>query len=415
MNTKGKQISTTINTKRKRLYTSIAASLAVVGAATLVIVGSGEVLYGHGSVAHAAEAPASAPEVDAANVVAATITDFQSYSGRMEAIDKVDIRPQVPGTIVAVHFKDGSIVKKGDPLFTIDQRPYIAEVDRAAAQLAAAQARNGYTATDAARAERLLADNAIAKRDYDQSQNAAREAVANLKAAQAALETAKINLAYTQISAPVGGRVSRAELTLGNIVSTGASAPLLTTVMSVSPIYASFDVDEQTYLRYLSRSNKGGTVPVALGLADEAGYSREGRIDSVDNRLDSGSGTIRVRARFDNADGALVPGLYARIKVGGGSPHAAALVDDAAIGTDQDKKFVMVVDADSKVQYREVQTGNLHDGLRVIDKGLKAGERVIVNGLQRAKAKDTVRAKLVPMPGATTTADSAGKTANAGA
>lgn len=387
-----------MNLNRKRLYSALAAALVIAGA------GSTALIYGHGSRVSAAEAPPQAAEVDAAYVVAATITDFQSYSGRIEAIDKVDIRPLVPGTIVAVHFKDGSFVKKGDPLFTIDPRPYAAEVDRAAAQLAAAQARNGYSATDAARAERLLADNAIAKRDYDQTQNAAHEALANLKAAQAALETAKINLAYTQIVAPVAGRVSRAELTLGNIVSTGASAPLLTTIMSVSPIYASFDVDEQTYLRYLSHDmgrDSKTSVPVSLGLADESGYSREGRIDSVDNRLDTGSGTIRVRARFDNGDGALVPGLYARVKVGGGAPHRAVMVDDAAIGTDQDKKFVMVVDAQNKAQYREVHTGNLHDGLRVIDSGMQPGERIIVNGLQRARPNDTVRVKLVAMTGAT--------------
>src|SRR5471032_1524068 len=208
--------SSAMNLNRKRLYSALAAELVIAGA------GSTALLYGHGSRVSAAEAPPAAAEVDAAYVVA-TITDFQSYSGRIEAIDKVDIRPLVPGTIVAVHFKDGSFVKKGDPLFTIDPRPYAAEVDRASAQLAAAQARNGYSATDAARAERLLADNAIAKRDYDQTQNAAHEALANLKAAQAALETAKINLTYTQIVAPVAGRVSRAELTLGNIVSTGAS------------------------------------------------------------------------------------------------------------------------------------------------------------------------------------------------
>jgi multidrug efflux system membrane fusion protein len=187
-------------------------------------------------------------------------------------------------------------------------------------------------------------------------------------------------------------------MTVGNVVSTGAGAPLLTTIVSVSPIYASFEVDEQTYLRYLSRDSKTA-VPVALGLADESGYSREGRVDSVDNRLDTNSGTIRVRARFDNADGALVPGLYARVKVGGGTPHQALMVDDAAIGTDQDKKFVMVVDASNKAQYREVHTGNLHDGLRVIDSGMQAGERIIVNGLQRARPDDTVRVKVVAMTG----------------
>ncbi|SAL11326.1 multidrug efflux system exported protein [Caballeronia terrestris] len=379
---------------RKRIYASLGAALVVAA------VGGYTAWRGHGDVpvnsAEAAAHSATATEVDVATVVSKTITDWQNYSGRLEAVDKVDIRPLVPGTIVAVHFKDGALVKKGDPLFTIDPRPYVAEVDRAAAQVASAQARNGYTSTDAARAERLLADNAIAKRDYDEKQNASREAIAGLKAAQAALETAKINLTYTNIVAPVSGRVSRAEMTVGNIVSTGANAPLLTTLVSVSPIYASFDMDEQTYLRYLSRDTKA-TVPVSLGLANEDGYSREGTVASVDNRIDTNSGTIRVRARFDNADGALLPGLYARVKVGGGTPHPAVLVDDAAIGTDQDKKYVMVVDKDNRVQYREVTLGTQQEGLRVITKGLAPGERIVVNGLQRVRPNDVVKANGVSM------------------
>ena len=378
---------------RKRIYAALGATLIIAGE------GGYTAWRGHGDAAvNAAQAAAHPPatEVDVAAVVSKTITDWQSYSGRLEAIDRVDIRPLVPGTIVAVHFKDGALVKKGDQLFTIDPRPYVAEVDRAAAQLAAAQARNVYTSTDAARAERLLADNAIAKRDYDEKQNAAREAAANVKAAQAALESARVNLTYTNIVAPVSGRVSRAEMTLGNVVANGANAPLLTTLVSVSPIYASFDVDEQTYLRYLSHDAKG-TVPVSLGLANEDGYSREGVVDSVDNRLDTSSGTIRVRARFNNPDGALVPGLYARIRVGGGTPHPAVMIDDTAIGTDQDKKYVMVVDRDSRAQYREVTLGPLHDGLRVITKGLAPGERIVVNGLQRVRPNDVVKANAVAM------------------
>jgi multidrug efflux system membrane fusion protein len=385
---------------RKRLTVALGATLVVAG------IGAFTAMHGFGrgdlpvNGAEAAIKPAApAMEVDVATVVSKTITDYQNYSGRLEAVDKVEIRPLVPGTIVAVHFTDGALVKKGDPLFTIDPRPYVAAVDQAAAQLAAAQARNGYTSTDAARAERLLADNAIAKRDYDEKQNSSHEAAANLKAAQAALETAKINLTYTQIVAPVSGRVSRAEMTVGNIVSTGSSAPLLTTLVSVSPIYASFDVDEQTYLRYLSRDSRA-SVPVSLGLANEEGFSREGKVASVDNQLDTGSGTIRVRARFDNADGSLVPGLYARIKVGGGTPHPAVLIDDAAIGTDQDKKFVMVVDHDNRVQYREVTLGTLSDGLRVIAKGLQPGERIVVNGLQRVRPNDVVKANSVAMASA---------------
>jgi multidrug efflux system membrane fusion protein len=367
-------------------------------AALVVVVLAGLGTFGAIRVdASSPAAPTIVPEVDVATVVQKTITDWQSYSGRLEAVQKVDVRSQVPGTIVSVNFKDGALVKQGDTLFVIDPRPYEAEVDRAEAQLAAAQARTGYTQSDWERAQRLIVDNAIAKRDYDEKQNAAREASANLKAAQAALESARINLGYTKIVAPVSGRVSRAEITVGNVVAAGASSAPLTTLVSVSPIYASFDADEQTYLQYLSRAKDGSKVPVELGLADEAGYSRSGTIESVDNRLDTSSGTIRVRAKFDNADGALIPGLYARVKVGGSAPHPALLIDDAAVGTDQDKKFVLVVDQGNHVVYREITTGSMQGNLRVVKDGLKPGDRIVVNGVQRVRPGDTVRAHMVPM------------------
>ncbi|WP_186153201.1 efflux RND transporter periplasmic adaptor subunit [Burkholderia gladioli] len=380
-----------LRTPRSRIA---AAALAVV-----VAVGGGA----FGVIRASASAPQNAApplqEVDVANVLSKTITDWQTYSGRLEAIERVDVRPLVSGTIVSVNFKDGALVKKGDVLFVIDPRPYQAEVDRTAAQLAAAQARDGYAQTDWQRAQRLIGDNAIAKRDYDEKQNAARESAANVKAAAAALEAAKINLGYTRIVAPFTGRASRAEITLGNVVSAGASAAPLTTLVSVSPIYASFDADEQTYLRYIGNQRDGRKVPVDLGLANESGYSRSGVIDSVDNRLDTSSGTIRVRARFDNADGTLVPGLYARVKVDGSAPHPALLVDDAAINTDQDKKFVFVVDAQGQVAYREVKIGSLHGNQRVIAGGLQASDRVVVNGTQRVRPGEQVKVHMVPMTG----------------
>lgn len=380
-----------LRTPRSRIALAALATLAIAGLGTF------------GAIRVNASAPDKSapplPEVDVAAVVTRTVTDWQTYSGRLEAVEKVDIRPQVSGTIVSVNFKDGALVRKDDVLYVIDPRPYQAEVDRAAAQLAGAQARDGYAQSDWQRAQRLIGDNAIAKRDYDEKQNAAREATANLKAAQAALETARINLGYTRITAPVSGRVSRAEITVGNVVSAGASAAPLTTLVSVSPIYASFDADEQTYLQYINGARDGRKVPVELGLANETGYSRRGTIDSVDNRLDTSSGTIRVRARFDNADGTLVPGLYARIKVGGSAPHPALLVDDAAINTDQDKKFVFVVDAQGRVSYREVQPGLQHGNQREIVSGLAAGDRVIVSGTQRARPGAQVKPRVVPMTG----------------
>ena len=346
----------------------------------------------------AAAAPAATP-VEVAEVSRQTIIDWQDYSGRLEAVDRVEIRPLVSGTLTAVHFRDGARVKKGDVLFTIDPRPYAAEVERAQAQLAAAETRAGYTATELARGQRLAADNAIAKRDLDEKQNAAREAAAQVQAAQAALTAAKLNLEYTRITAPVSGRISRAEVTVGNIVAAGAATTPLTTLVSMDRIYAAFDVDEQSFLKYVNpaRAAGGEPVPVFLGLADEEGHSRRGTVASVDNRLDTSSGTIRVRAVFDNADGLLLPGLYARIRLGGGAPREAVLIDERAIGTDQDKRFVLVVDETNRTAYREVRLGARQSGLRIIENGLNAGERIVVSGLQRTRPGDTVAPKSVPM------------------
>jgi membrane fusion protein, multidrug efflux system len=347
---------------------------------------------------HGQDASAQPVEVDVAQVVNKPVTEWQTYSGRLEAIERVDVRAQVPGTIVKVYFRDGQLVKKGDPLFLIDPRPYTAAVDRAVAQVAAAKARAVFTTADYARAQKLLAGNAISKRDFDDRFNASLTATADVKAAEAALEEARVNLGYTAINAPVDGKVSRAERTLGNIVAAGYSSPSLTTLVSISPIYADFDVDEQTYLQYLSQASQR-EVPVHLGLATDTGTPRAGKVASVDNQLNNTTGTIRVRASFDNADGAMVPGLFARVSVGAGTPHQAILIDDRAISTDQAKKFVLVVDDKSAAQYRAVTLGNLVDGLRIVDAGLKPGERIIVSGFQRVHPGDTIKAKSVPMTG----------------
>ncbi len=334
--------------------------------------------------AHAQTAvPAGAP-VDVAPAIGRPIIDWQRYSGRLQAIDRVDIRPLVSGTLAQVHFKDGALVKKGDLLFTIDPRPYEAEVERA-------EARAAYTAADLARARRLLAENAIARRDYDQKESDAR-------AAAAALKTARINLGYTRIVAPIDGRVSRAEVTAGNVVSAGASSAVLTTIVSVSRMYASFNVDEQTFLRHVDANRlKGVPIPVQMGLADEKGYPHHGVVASVDNQLDPGSGTIRVRAVFDNRDGLMVPGLYARVRLGGSAPHEAVLVDEKAIGTDQDKRYVLVLDKANHADYRAVKLGASVGTLRVVTHGLAAGERIVVGGLQRVRPGDLVAPNLVSM------------------
>lgn len=347
-----------------------------------------------------ADEPAAAPPataVEVARVPSRKVIDWQRYSGRLEAVDRVEIRPQVSGQITRVHFQDGSLVKKGDPLFTIDPRPFQAALAQAEAALAAADARNAFAASELARSERLLADNAIARRDHESRQNSAREAQANLLAARAALEVARLNLAYTHITAPVDGRVSRAEVTVGNVVGTGTASPALTTVVSVAKLYAAFDVDEPTYLRSVAASRSGKSAPVFLGLTSEEGYPRQGRVSSVDNRVDSASGTIRVRAVFDNPDGVLLPGLYARIRLGGTAEHDALLVDERAVSTDQDKRFVLVLDDSNHAQYREVRVGAMQDGLRVVESGLKAGERIVVNGLQRVRPGALIAPTEVPM------------------
>lgn len=355
--------------------------------------------YGLVSSAGASQQPAApaATPVDVAPVVARNVAEWDEFSGRIEAVERVEVRPLVSGTVTAVHFKDGSIVKKGDALFTIDPRPYAAEVARTQAALTAAKSRVAYTTSELDRAQKLVADNAIARREFEEKENAAREAQANQLGAAAALDAAKLNLEYTHIVAPVSGRVSRAEITVGNVVATGGAAPVLTTLVSVSPMYVAFDADEQSYLRYSAKAAQGTKTPVYIGLANEDGYTREGAIQSVDNRLDVRSGTIRVRATLDNADGRLTPGLYARVRMSTGAPHDAILISDKAIGTDQDKKFVLVVDAANKTSYRAVTVGASIDGLRVVKSGLKAGDRIVVNGIQRVRPGDAVAPNAVTM------------------
>lgn len=382
--------------KQKSAMIAVAAALGLA-----VAIGAGYRAFAGNEVktANSALAQPAATPVSVAAVIDNTITEWDEFSGRLEAVERVEIRPRVSGTIDAIHFQEGALVKKGDVLFVIDPRPYAAEVSRAEASLAAAQARAAYSQSELARAGRLLADNAIAKREFDERENAAREAQAALRGAQAALETARLNLGYTRITAPVAGRVSRAEITVGNLVAGSANAPVLTTLVSVSPIYASFEADEQSFLKYAANGSAGNSrqLPVHLGLANEEGYPRQGRVQSVDNRLDPRAGTIRVRAVFDNADGKLTPGLYARIRLGGTAPHRAILVNERVVGTDQGKKFVLVVGEGNKVAYREVKLGPVHDGLRVVREGLEANERLVVNGLQRVKPGDVVDPKMVAM------------------
>lgn len=379
-------------------------ALSAIFVAILATGGSFMLLHENADAKAAPTAAQQAATVDVAPVVSKTIIDWQEYSGRLEAIDQVDIRPQVSGKLIAVHFKDGSLVKKGDLLFTIDPRPFEAELNRAKAQLASAEAQVTYTASNLSRIQRLIQSNAVSRQELDLAENDARSANANLQAARAAVQSARLNLEYTRITAPVSGRISRAEVTVGNVVSAGNGAQVLTSLVSVSRLYASFDVDEQTYLKYISNQRNSAQVPIYMGLANETGFTREGTINSIDNNLNTTSGTIRVRATFDNPNGVLLPGLYARIRLGGGQPRPAILISPTAVGVDQDKRFVVVVDAKNQTAYREVKLGAQQDGLQIVNSGLQAGDRIVVNGLQRIRPGDPVTPHLVPMPNSQITA-----------
>jgi multidrug efflux system membrane fusion protein len=368
----------------------IIAALAIAGLAGAGITGCADATSND---APAAAAP-SAPPVTSAVVIQRAVTETQEFSGRLEAIEVVAIRPRVSGYITAVNFKPGAEVKKGEVLFVIDPRPYQAEADRTKAVAAAAQARAGLARLELQRAELLLADKAIAQREFDERSAGQKELDASVRAAQAEHETARLNLAYTRVTSPIDGRVSKAEITLGNLVDATA---VLTSVVSLERIYASFDGDESTYLRVSRRTNAGQPVDVKVGLAGEEGFPHSGKLEFVDNQLDSRSGSVRMRATLANADRALAPGLFARVQIAGGAPTPQILIVDRAINTDQDRKFVYVVDKDGKAEYRSVKLGPLDDGLRIVREGLKPGEKIVVNGLQRVRPGAPIAAQVVPM------------------
>lgn len=362
------------------------------------------VLQGCRSEANPQDA-APLPQVSVAAALQRDVQEWDEFTGRLEAVESVEVRPRVTGYIESVNFTEGSVVKKGDLLFVIDQRPYRAELDRAQAELARAVARAELSATDVERSEKLLGVKAVSREEYDQRVNAQRESQANVEAARAAVTAAKLNLEFTRVTAPIGGRVSRAVVTSGNLVTGGSTqATLLTTVVSIDPIYVTFEGDEQVYLKYTELARRGdrpssrdAANPVLMALANEEGFPHKGAMTFVDNQVDPRTGTIRARASFDNKDGYLTPGLFARVKLLGHNSHPAVLVDDRAIGTDQSQKFVYVIDSDNKVAYRSVKVGRLSDGLRIVQEGLQPGENVIVNGLQRVRPGATVAPEKVAM------------------
>jgi multidrug efflux system membrane fusion protein len=378
------------------------AGLSIVAAA--VVLGTvGPALSGLG--ASQAEAPAgdaaapAAIPVSVAEVAQREVSVWETFSGRLEAVQRVEVRPRVAGAVQAVHFREGALVKAGDLLFTLDPAPYAAEVERAQAQLAAAQARLSQARSEQQRAERLWEERAIAQRELDERSHGQHEAEANLRAAQASLLSAQLSLQYTQVRAPVAGRIGRVEVTPGNLVAAGPGAPVLATLVSVNPIYASFDADEQVVARVLADAGSGlvpaqlERVPVRMDGPTHA----EGRLQLVDNQVDARSGTVRLRAVFDNRDGSLMPGQFARLQLGQPRSASAVLVSERAVGTDQDKRFVIVVGPDNKAAWREVQLGAAVDGLRIVTQGLQGGERVVVNGLHRVRPGTLVAPQPVAM------------------
>jgi membrane fusion protein, multidrug efflux system len=349
--------------------------------------------------------PAAVP-VSVAVVEQRDVALWDEFSGRLEAVERVEVRSRVAGAVKAVHFREGALVNEGELLITIDPDPYAAEVERAKAQVLAAEARLAYTQKEQDRARRLQQANsgAISESNVDQRVGAYREAEGNLRAAQAALQTAQLNLDYTQVRAPVAGRVGKLEITVGNLIAAGPGAPVLTSLVSVDPIYASFNADEEVVARALKALGANAhaqvdRIPVRMNTATTNGTTYEGHLQLIDNQVDAKSGTVRVRAVFGNADGGLIPGQFARLRMGQPTTEPALVVNERAIGTDQNKKYVIVVGADNKAAYREVTLGVFVDGLRLVTNGLTPGERIVVNGLQRVRPGALLAPKLVSMTG----------------
>ena len=375
---------------------------AVIGALSLAGLSLAALSVGRG------KAPPAAPPLPAVTVAAVPqreITEWDEFTGRLEAVDQVEIRPRVSGYIKRVTFAEGKEVKKGEVLFEIDPRPYEADLARAEAELESARSAASLAKSEVQRAGKLVAMQAISREEFDSRTSAEVQGGAQVRALEAAVQTARLNLDWTRVRSPIAGRVSNALVTAGNLVQAGPPAgAVLTTVVSVDSMYLYFDSDEQTYLRYASRArSSGGTnwrtarLPVYLGLANESGFPHEGRLDFVDNQVDPSSGTIRTRAVFSNRSRALTPGLFARVKLVGTEKVNATLVRDAAIGTDQDRKFVLVVGPGDTLAYRPIVPGRLADGLRIVTSGLQPGERIVVNGLMRVRPGMKVAPTLTAM------------------
>jgi len=355
-----------------------------------------------------AKGPAEAPPTVAVSYpVEREVTDYADFTARVAAVESVELRARVSGYLDKVNFKAGSLVEKGDVLFEIDPRTYQAELAQALGNVASADARVKRLEADFARADRLVRTGAVTREEFDRVLGDRGEAVASLAALRAAAERVQLDIGFTKVTAPISGRVSRANVTVGNLVQAGnlTSGTLLTTIVSVDPIYAYFDVDEHTVLRVkqLIGEDKAmppdAGIPVWIGLANEDGHPHRGTLDFIDNQVNPRTGTLRVRGVFHNNDELLSPGYFARVRVPIGLAHKTLLVTDRALDTDQGQKVVYIVDGDNKVASQPVRLGAVHDGLREITEGLQADERVIVNGLQQVRPGMTAEPQVVQMPG----------------
>ncbi|HEV2702038.1 MAG TPA: efflux RND transporter periplasmic adaptor subunit [Steroidobacteraceae bacterium] len=375
---------------------SISIWFAVVVFALAVLVQLAGCTRGETATPAVAMAP---PAVSVATVVSRQIADFDEFTGRFEAVDRVEIRPRVSGYIASVNFVQGREVSKGEVLFVIDPRPYEAALKQAQAQLAQARSQLTLAASEQDRANRLVAAHAISREELESRDAALQQANANVAGAQAAVDTAALNMSFTRVTAPITGVVSRAEITAGNLVTSGQT--LLTTVVSVDPIYVSFQGDEQGFLNFLNYARTGGaadaTHPVFVGLANEEGYPHRGTMAFVDNEIDAATGTVRARGRLDNHDRQFTPGMFARVKVTGGKTFPALLINESAVGTDQGLKYVLRVGPDNSIQYRQVKLGPVVDGLRVVREGLNVGDTIVVNGLQHVRPGMTITPQRVAM------------------
>ena len=348
----------------------------------------------------AAPAP---PQVSVAQVVHERITEWDEFTGRLQAPQTVQLIPRVSGYIEEVHFNEGALVDKGDLLVQIDPKPFATEVARLKAELQSAQSAAVQAEKEYRRAEKLSSQRAISDELLDSRLARKQQTAATVASVEAALERAELDLSYTRITAPISGRVSYAQVTAGNFVSAGQSQ--ITSLVSTEKMYAYFDVDEQSYLKYARLAETGKRAdtrdstsnPVYMALANDSNYQHVGRVDFVDNRIDAQTGTIRVRASFPNDDNDLLPGLFARIRLVGSDSYEGILIDEKAVGTDLNNKFVLVVNSNNELEYRAIELGEKVHGLRIVTEGLTPKDKIVVNGLQRVRANMKVDPQLVPM------------------